>query len=135
MAAVAKVLLVDDEPHMRTYVGMLVRSTMPQVELLEAGDEAAALALFQQHRPGLVLLDINLVGSSGLDLLPRLLGIDAQAIIIMLTAVNIRRSVEEAMERGASGYILKDASFEVMTESLQEIVREKFGDANQAAPQ
>jgi DNA-binding NarL/FixJ family response regulator len=130
MSASAKVLVVDDEAHIRTYVGLLVHNTLEDVEVLEAADAAAAVALFQQHRPQLVLLDINLVGSSGLEVLTQLLAIDPAAVVVMLTAVNIRRSVEEAQERGASGYILKEASFEEMTAALREVIREHFGEAN-----
>jgi len=134
MTAFAKVLVIDDETHMRTYVSMLVRTTLTDIAVLEAGDPEAAVAQFTAHRPELVLLDVNLIGSSGLDLLPRLLAINPDAVIVMLTAVNVRRAIEEAQEKGASGYILKESSFEEMTEALQEIVRENFGEANPTNP-
>ena len=130
MPSFAKVLVVDDEAHLRAYVSMLVRDTLADIEVLEAADAESAVAQLAAHRPELVLLDINLVGASGLDVLPRLLAAAPGTVVVMLTAVNVRHAIEEAREKGASGYILKDASYEEMADSLREIVRENFTGAN-----
>ncbi|MEI6107697.1 MAG: response regulator transcription factor [Opitutae bacterium] len=126
MPSPAKVLIVDDEPHVRTYVSRLAKATLENIEVLQAGDDTTALALYAQHRPELVLLDINLIGSSGLEVLTQLLALNPDAVVIMLTAINVRHTIEDAMAKGASGYILKDSSFEEMTEALREVVRTSF---------
>jgi YesN/AraC family two-component response regulator len=56
-----KILIIDDEPHVRSYVAMLVRSTLVNPEIKTAGDFDEAVADFAKFRPDLVLLDINMV--------------------------------------------------------------------------
>lgn len=126
MAVSPTVLIVDDEPHVRVYLSMLLRAILSDVRLLEAADDAAALAQCREARPALVLLDINLVGSSGLELLPRLLAVHPDAVVVMLTAVNVRHAVEEALAKGAAGYLLKDQSMEELKQALIEVVRDNF---------
>ncbi len=123
----AKVLIVDDEPHLRTLMSKLVRVNLGGAAVLEAGDGPTAFALYQQERPDLVLLDINLIGSSGLDTLGQIRAFDPDAVVIMLTAVNVRRAVEEATKQGASGYILKDTPYEEIAQALRDIVTAVFG--------
>jgi DNA-binding NarL/FixJ family response regulator len=126
MPSPSKVLVVDDEPHVRVYVSQLAKATLADIEILQAGDEETALSLYTQHRPELVLLDINLIGSSGLDVLSRIIALNPDAVVIMLTAVNVRHTIEDAMAKGAAGYILKESSFEEMAEALREAVRASF---------
>lgn len=135
MAASTKVLVVDDEPHVRSYVKMLVRATLAEAEISQAGDETEAMAQYTAVQPDLVLLDINLIGSSGLDVLRRIRAVDREVVVIMLTAVNTRQVIEEAITLGANGYILKDSSEEEMVATLREILKESNNDAqSQAAP-
>ncbi len=134
MAATTRVLVVDDEPHLRTFVRLLLCSTFEDLEVFEAGDESAALAVYAGQKPDLVLLDINLIGCSGLDVLQQILRADAEAEVVMLTAVSARHVVEDALTKGAAGYILKDTDEDELTEALLEIVRARFGDPNAAAP-
>jgi DNA-binding NarL/FixJ family response regulator len=124
MANPTKVLVVDDEPHVRTYVTMLVQSVLTDCEISQAGDEASALAQFASVRPSLVLLDINLVGGSGLRVLEGIRRQDAEVVVIMLTAVSVRHVIDEAMAKGADGYILKEASHEEMAASLREALED-----------
>ncbi len=123
----SRILIIDDEPHMRSYFGLLARMTLGGPEILEAGDEAAGLARYAEARPDLVLLDVNLIGASGLDILVRLLQLDPGANVVMLTAVSLRRFIEEAHAKGAKGYILKDSGEEEVGAALLEVVGEIFG--------
>jgi DNA-binding NarL/FixJ family response regulator len=133
MPAAAKVLIVDDEPHVRAYVSMVLQATFADLEILEAENDRAAVDVFTRARPDLVLLDVNLVGASGLDVLPRLLAIDPKATVVMLTAVNLRRAVEDAQAKGASGYILKDVDQTELAAAIVEVVQERFGSARGTA--
>lgn len=133
MPAAAKVLVVDDEPHVRSYVAMILQSTFENIEVHQAEDETRALELFAAARPDLVLLDINLVGASGLDVLQRILAVDPRATVVMLTAVNMRRVVEEARSKGATGYILKDGGPDELSAAIVEVVQSKFG-SDQVTP-
>lgn len=125
----SRILIIDDEPHMRSYFGLLARTTLGGPEILEAGDETEGLARYAEARPDLVLLDVNLIGTSGLDLLAKLLRLDPGANVVMLTAVSLRRSIEEARALGAKGYILKDSGEDEVGAALLEAAGEIFGDA------
>jgi DNA-binding NarL/FixJ family response regulator len=134
MAVTTKVLVVDDEPHFRTFVRMLLCSTFADLDVHEAGDETSALSLYAETKPDLVLLDINLIGCSGIDVLQQLRRLDPEAEVVMLTAVNVRHTIEEAQAKGAAGYILKDTDEDELTTALLEIVQSRFGGANPPAP-
>lgn len=129
----AKVLIVDDEPHLRRYFSKLVRVNLGGPAVLEADSAASAVALYDRERPDMVLLDINLIGSSGLEALGQIRALDAEAVVVMLTAVDARRAIEEATAKGASGYILKDTPQEEVALTLREIVAVVFG--NSPAPE
>lgn len=119
-----RVLIVDDEPHIRTYIRMLVADTFSAAEFSEAADESSALAEYAAHRPDLVLLDINLVGSSGLSVLQSIRHRDQDCVIVMISAINVRHTIETAMQEGADGYIIKDAGEEAIAADFRAILEE-----------
>jgi DNA-binding NarL/FixJ family response regulator len=136
MSTTPRVLVIDDEPHVRAFIVMLLKTTFSKLEIAQAGDDTTALALVASAPPDLVLLDINLIGVSGLDLLPRILALHPNAVVVMLTAVSVRQAIEEAQNKGASGYILKETNPEEMGAAIVEVVREQFGltDSNPVQP-
>src|SRR3954471_20029100 len=127
MSNPAKVLIVDDEPHLRRYFRKLVRMNLGNPAIVEADSAVSAVAAYERERPDLVLLDINLIGSSGLEALGRIRAFDPEAVVVMLTAVDARHSIEEATAKGASGYILKDMQLDGIAATLREIVAAVFG--------
>lgn len=120
MRSVPKVLLVDDEPHVKTYLRLVLRAAIGPVEVLEAAERDEAMRQFAAGLPDLVLLDINLVGASGLDLLRDIRALDAHVPVVLLTAVNVRHTVEEALAAGATAYLLKDQPEEELIAALRE---------------
>lgn len=118
-----KVLVVDDEPHVLAFVAKLVRVTLGNPTVLQAADAATAISLFEGERPALVLLDVNLIGTSGLTLLRQMRALDPAAVVVMLTSVATRKTVEDALSAGASGYILKDEDYERMGQALREVAQ------------
>ena len=104
--AVARVLVVDDHPEVRAGVRALL-ATEPTVRIVgeaASGDEALGIALVL--RPDLIVLDHEMPGSRGLDVLPKLKVILPQARIVMFTmSSGISR---EARRRGADAVVAKD---------------------------
>lgn len=117
-----RVLIVDDEPHVRAYLKMLVRDTLLAVEICEAADVTEALARFAEFRPDLVLLDVNIVGGTGLEVLRGIRSQNPGVVVVMITAVNVRHTIEEAIAAGADGYIMKDAGDDEIARTLREIL-------------
>lgn len=122
-------LIVDDESHARTYVRLLLKE-LGIDQVWEAGDAAQALAIFNQHRPELVILDINLRATTGLAVLQQMQQDRPEVPVVMLTSENAMKTVGEASRLGASGYILKHSPKHKALESLQEVL-----DADEAEPE
>ncbi len=128
MATPNKILIVDDEAHVRNYLGLLVRTELGISNVIEAVDAKTAVELYISERPDMVLLDIHLVSSSGLVALEEIRRADPDAAVVMLTGVAATPSINEALFKGAVGYLLKDAPFEEITKSLRDIIGSAFGD-------
>jgi len=106
----ATVLIADDEPSMR----LLVRATIEsdQYQVLEASDGDEAWAMIKQYRPSVVLLDVQMPGRSGLEVLALIRSEPCLAAtrVIMLTAKALKADVEVGMTAGADLYLTKPFS-------------------------
>lgn len=104
------VLIADDDSNLRLLVSVTIQSDAYTV--LEAADGDEAWSAIQQHRPDLVLLDIQMPGRSGFDVLvairsdPRL----AATRVILLTAKAQESDVEVGLSAGADLYLTKPFS-------------------------
>ena len=104
------VLVADDEPSMRLLVHTTIESN--EYAVAEAADGDEAWAFIQQHKPQLVLLDIQMPGRSGLEILaairsdPSLSG----TRVILLSAKALVADVEAGMAAGADFYLTKPFS-------------------------
>jgi DNA-binding NtrC family response regulator len=105
MAKKGSVLVVDDEEVMRDVLDSLLSSEGYQVELAKTGEEG--LDSFQQHTFDLVLLDVSMPGMGGLRTLEEILKLDAEAVVIMITAYATFDTAIAAMQRGAFTVISK----------------------------
>ncbi|MBV9568834.1 MAG: response regulator transcription factor [Hyphomicrobiales bacterium] len=103
-----KILLVDDHVVVREGVRRLVSSAMDAV-ILEASSGREALPLFRQARPDLVILDLNLEGISGLELIRRFLLENETASILVFSMHTEPIYAARALNMGARGYVSKSA--------------------------
>jgi DNA-binding NarL/FixJ family response regulator len=102
------ILLVDDHALVRAGLKRLL-ATLSLGEVLEASDGRDALALLKSARPDLVILDLNLPGLGGLELLRRMIQAGAGPILVLsMHAEPI--FAKRALEAGAAGYMTKNAS-------------------------
>ena len=113
-----RVLLVDDEAHVRLYVKTVVASLGFEV-VAEAGDGRQALELFEQHAPDLVLLDLNMPVMDGVTTLKALRQKSEEVAIVMLTSLASLDVVEECLDLGADNHLRKDLP---VSELRQEIL-------------
>lgn len=106
----ATVLYVEDNEYNRKIVRQLLRRT--PYRLQEAADGEAALAMVRQERPDLILMDVQLPKTSGLEV-TRLLREDASTAdvpIIVVTSFALSGDDQKAMAAGASAYLAKPYS-------------------------
>lgn len=123
MTLPGKALIVDDEPHVRKYIGLILRS-LGATTIVEASDGVEGFAAYQQERPDVVLLDVNMPVQDGIETLRQIRSFDADACVIMLTSLSNRQTVEEAAEGGALHYIRKDTPRAELTALLKELLAE-----------
>ena len=114
-----KILLVDDEAHIRVFVSLILKS-LGSPKIIEAANGQEAIAAFQAEKPDVVLLDVNMPHLDGIQTLRKLKEIDPDCTVIMLTSLANRETVEKALELGAVNYIRKDTPKEEIAKSLAE---------------
>jgi CheY-like chemotaxis protein len=100
-----KILVVDDNPKMRSLVRQALNSTTESI--IESSDGLDALDAYRIHRPDLVLMDIRMPGLDGLAATKQLTSQFAGARVIMLTDYDEDALRQAAFNAGAQGYILK----------------------------
>lgn len=104
-----RVLLADDQVLLRSALAMLITQE-PDMEVVgEAGDGDEAVRLTLRERPDVVLMDIRMPGSDGLNATTRILQDPSseQTRVIMLTTFEFDDYVLQALRAGASGFLLK----------------------------
>jgi DNA-binding NarL/FixJ family response regulator len=104
-----RVLLADDQALVRTGIRMIVDAQPDMRVVGEAGDGAEAIDRAHELAPDVVLLDVRMPHLDGLQALPRLVAAPGAPRIIVLTTFDLDEYVFEALERGASGFLLKGA--------------------------
>ena len=103
-----RALLVDDQSMVRAGLRMLL-SGEPDIEVVaEAGDGVAAVAEAARVRPDIVLMDIRMPELDGLEATRRILAADPNARVLILTTFDLDDYVYQALQAGASGFVLKD---------------------------
>jgi len=101
-----RLLVVEDEPLMRSIIVQLARSE--GYEVMDAPAAEIALQIFEKEKIDLAILDLNLTsGGSGLDLLRKMRELDPEVMGIIVTAYASVESAVEALHQGAYDYITK----------------------------
>lgn len=117
-----RVLLIDDHSVVRTGLRMLIENQNSFDVVGEAGTYNDALDLTRQEQPDVVLLDLDLAGDSGVDLLPQLLeATDNKAKVILLTAVQDEETHREAVRRGAMGLVRKEQAADMLVKAIEKV--------------
>ena len=106
-AKVPRVLIADDEKHMRILMKTAITKMNYQVIGLAANGHEA-IALYKQEQPDILLLDINMPSKTGDAALQEIIDQFPDALVIMLTAVAEMEMVEKCISLGAANYIRKD---------------------------
>jgi len=105
-ASLTSVLVVDDARFMR----IMLKDTLvsiPCVNVLEANDSSSAIEMYKKEKPDLVTMDINLPGTDGISCMKNILKINPQAKILMISGMDQKHVIDNAMNSGAQGYIKK----------------------------
>ena len=101
-----RALIVDDEAHVRMYLRLLLGAAGLKT-IREAANGVEACERYQEERPDVVLLDVNMPRCAGAETIDRLKALDPDAAVIMMTSLNDMTVVNDFARRGAYAYILK----------------------------
>ena len=116
-----KILIVDDAAFMR----MMIKDTLKKngfENLIEASDGEQAVQLFKAENPDLVIMDITMPNKNGLDALKEMKQMDANAKIVMCSAMGQESMVVEAIRSGAKDFIVKPFKAERVLKTVQGIL-------------
>jgi two-component system, NarL family, invasion response regulator UvrY len=118
--ALLRVLIVDDHPIVISGCRALLE-TDPKVEVVEAEDGAAGFAAFFAMKPDVALIDINLPGFSGLELMRRILEREPAARLVIFSMNDNPVIAARAIEAGAKGYIAKNDDPALFAEAVRAV--------------
>ena len=124
-SAGCKVLIVDDASFMRTVLKDIVRSNGLASEILEAGDGVEGVKAFQQSKPDLVTMVVNMPRADGIQALRAIMKINPAAKVVMVTSVEQKEIVQDAMKLGARDYVVKPFDRSNVPLVLNKVLRQK----------
>jgi two-component system, chemotaxis family, chemotaxis protein CheY len=129
------IMLVDDEAHIRKFISLLLRH-LGVDRIMEASNGSLALELYKKEQPDLVMLDVNMPVMDGIETLRGLKAINPDCVVIMLTSLANRQTIDQAAALGAANYIRKDAPSEEIGRALSETIEACFepGDPDETSP-
>lgn len=117
-----RVALVDDQALFRTGIAMVINS-QPDLEVVgEAGDGADAVALVREHSPDVVLMDVRMPRVDGVEATRRIRAeFGDSPKVLVLTTFDLDEAAADAIDAGASGFMLKDAGPELLLSSIRAV--------------
>lgn len=121
MAEPVKVLLVDDHQVVRRGLRTFLE-VQDDIEVVgEAGDGEEGVARAEELRPDVVLLDVRMPGSDGIEALRRLRSLGNPARVLVVTSFTERRTVVPALRAGATGYLYKDVDPDALAAAIRSV--------------
>jgi DNA-binding NarL/FixJ family response regulator len=107
----ARIIIADDHPVFRRGLRMVIESSEANLKVVaEADDGEQALSAIENHKPDLIVLDVNMPQMNGFDVVRRLQAARSKVAIVFLTMHKDEEMFNAAMDLGVSGYILKDSA-------------------------
>jgi len=121
-AATIRIMLVDDHAIVRAGFRRLLEQRSEFRVIAEAADAERAYALYLEHHPDVVVMDLSMPGVSGLDTIRRIIGRNADAKIVVFSMHEDASVAERAIQLGARGYVTKSNAPEVLAAAVAEVV-------------
>ncbi|MFC8229050.1 response regulator [Streptomyces sp. NPDC057287] len=118
---IIKVLLVDDHQVVRRGLRTFLE-IQDDIEVVgEAADGAEGVARAEELRPDVVLMDIKMPGTDGIEALRRLRELENPARVLIVTSFTEQRTVVPALRAGASGYVYKDVDPDALAGAIRSV--------------
>jgi DNA-binding NarL/FixJ family response regulator len=105
-----RILIADDHPIFRSGLRQVIDVDESMSVIAEAEDGASALKLIREHKPDIAVLDINMPGVSGFDVVASMRKENLSCEVVLLTMYNEEAMFTKALSLGVRGYVLKDSA-------------------------
>ncbi len=123
MSEPIRVLVVDDHPVVRTGIQGMLATSADFVVVGEASDGAAAVGQAEALRPDVVLMDLRMPGTDGVEATKRIRARHPEVQVLILTTYDSDDDIVRAVEAGAVGYLLKDSPRDDLFRGIQAAAR------------
>lgn len=112
-----KILVVDDQQQILDFLREILSTE--GFEVLTASNGVDALNLYQEHRPAFTLTDISMPQMNGIELLKQIKGLNAEAVVMLMTGDGAETWAVEALRGGAVNYFNKPVDIKEMLNTIQ----------------
>ena len=116
------ILIVDDARFMRTMLRNIIESAKLATNVVEAIDNTSAIEMYKKVKPNLVTMDINLPITDGITCMKEILKIDPLANVLMVSSVEQKDIIDNALSSGAKGYIKKPFDKNEIVSTLKKLL-------------
>jgi DNA-binding response OmpR family regulator len=119
-ATVAKILVIDDEPNVRTLLEMRLRQQ--GYDVLFADNGWKGLQLYRQEHPHVIVLDLKMPELDGVTILRQIRSVDLAQPVIILTGDTTPETERQVRALGVSEFIVKGSSMKLLVDTLKDIL-------------
>ncbi len=119
----AKILLVDDEPLLLESLEIILTMSGDYEVCGKAGNGVEALKLLSETVPDVMLVDLNMPGMGGIELIPKVHADHPNVKIIVLTTFYDEKNIANAIAGGATGYLLKDSGKDAIINAVAQAIK------------
>ncbi|MDZ4669672.1 MAG: response regulator transcription factor [Phototrophicales bacterium] len=126
MTDIIRIVLADDHTVLRSGLRLLL-DNQPHLQVVaEASNGIQALSMTQQHQPDVLLLDINMPEADGLSIIPQVRQTSPQTKILILTMHEDGNYLQQAIQAGAVGYLLKKVADVELLMAIEAVMRNEI---------
>ncbi|WP_225872615.1 response regulator [Pedobacter frigoris] len=121
--SIARVVIIEDDETIREGYAYLINNTSPYIVVNTYPSFDLAKQKISRDNPDVIILDIQLPGTNGIEALPQLKKMLPHTHIIMLTVYETEKTILDALANGASGYFTKNTSSAKIIDAIREVIQ------------
>lgn len=128
-----RVVLADDHPVVRDGLAAMINQQPDMQVVAEAGDGDEAIAVYQEHRPDVMVLDLRMPKRDGVAVVQQVLLMDPKARMLIMTTYDGDEDIFRSLSQGAKGYLLKDAPRQEILSAIRSVSADQPYTSSQVA--